>query len=106
MSTTVVEVGQTGGDVAAALRVGHRLELRLSETPTTGYRWRADADSLLLQREDRFDGPAAPMGAGGTRIMVFEAAAPGSTRLSLQLRRAWGDQTPAATVNVSVTVAA
>jgi inhibitor of cysteine peptidase len=73
-----------------SVRVGERIEVRLPERPTTGYRWQPDIDaSALRQVDDRFEGEAAPRGAGGVRTLVFEPLRPGSARLRLESRRAW-----------------
>jgi inhibitor of cysteine peptidase len=73
-----------------SVRVGERIEVRLPERPTTGYRWQPDVDpSVLRQVDDRFDGEAAPRGAGGVRTLAFEALRPGPARLRLASRRAW-----------------
>ncbi len=72
------------------VRVGERIEITLPERPTTGYRWHVDAlPPELQQTDDRYDGADEPRGAGGNRILGFEAVRPGVVTLQLQQRRSW-----------------
>jgi inhibitor of cysteine peptidase len=72
------------------LRVGEQVEIRLPESPTTGYRWQADVDlAALKQTHDGFEGGALPRGAAGVRVMRFEALQPGDATLRLVKQRSW-----------------
>lgn len=87
---TVVDTGTT-----RSVHVGERATVRLPENPTTGYRWEADFDGVRLRLvDDRFEGPQSPRGAGGERVLAFEAVLPGPTTLRLAKRRGWGDGEP------------
>jgi inhibitor of cysteine peptidase len=88
-----------------SVSVGERIEVRLPERPTTGYRWQADVDaSALRQVDDRYEGEAAPRGAAGVRSLTFEALRPGRARLRLASRRAWeGEDDDEFVVDLDVT---
>ena len=80
------------------------MQVRLAETPTTGYRWQAEIDGPVLLVADRYEGVAAPVGAGGTRVLTFATTAAGTAEVRLALRRAWGDPTPVATARIGLTI--
>lgn len=104
VGTCEVVIGLQGGDAAVVLCVGEQVLVRLAETPTTGYRWQVETEGPVLSVDDRYEGPVGPPGAGGTRVLTFEAAAAGAAEVHLALRRAWGDPTPVATARVRLSV--
>src|SRR5438128_362869 len=76
-----------------SVHVGEEIQLRLPENPTTGYRWQAEVDSTVLrQTDDRYVGKVMPRGAGGVRLMRYEALHPGEATLRLAKRRSGTDQ--------------
>lgn len=89
-----VELRATDSGARRTVHVGERLTVRLAETPTTGYRWQSDADPGLRMIEERFEGGEVPRGAGGERVLAFEAVQPGLARLRLAKRRTWGGGEP------------
>jgi len=89
-----VELHATDSGTRRTVKVGDLVIVRLAETPTTGYRWQSDADPGIALVEDRFEGAAVPRGAGGERILGFEAVQPGPARLRLGKRRSWGNSEP------------
>lgn len=77
------------------MMVGDLTTVRLPEKPTTGYRWQAASDDACLRLvDDRFDGAQSPRGAGGVRVLVFEAVRAGSASLRLVKCRSWESGTP------------
>src|SRR5438105_9627169 len=75
--------------------VGDRVTVSLPENPTTGYRWQVEVDDAVLRLvDDRFEAPTPARGAGGRRVLVFDAAGAGSTTLRLENRRSWGSDPP------------
>jgi len=70
--------------------------VRLSENPTTGYRWDVDSAGTLRLIDDSFDVGSGAPGAGGKRALRFAAVTPGRTTLALALRRPWETETGAA----------
>ena len=79
------------------LHTGDTLEVRLSENPSTGYRWKETDESrnaginILKWVDDRFEvSPGQPVpGKSGTRILRFQAIAAGDAALVLQYGRSW-----------------
>lgn len=77
------------GDPLTATVVGDRVEIRLPENPTTGYRWELVSgvievlDSVL----EPTPGSAGALGAGGTRVLVVRVG--DGDELVLELRRPW-----------------
>lgn len=72
--------------------LGDRVTVAVAERPTTGYRWRAEFDSEVLRLlDDHYEGPTSPIGAGGTRTLIFEVTGPAATTLRLIEGRAWED---------------
>ncbi|MDQ1615551.1 MAG: inhibitor of cysteine peptidase [Actinomycetota bacterium] len=82
------------------VRVGDTVSIRLAETPTTGYRWSLDVDQARLRvDQDEFRAAGDARGAGGERLVVITALAPGATTLRLAKSRSW---TPGAVAEVVV----
>jgi predicted secreted protein len=72
-----------------AVQVGEEVSVVLTENPTTGYRWHSEIDaSMLEQTGDRYEGPAEPRGATGTRRLTFKVLHV-PARLHLVKRRGW-----------------
>ena len=76
--------------------VGDMITVRLSENPTTGYRWAVVAAEGLEQVESSFEKGKA-VGAGGARIFQFRASQPGSHALRLKHWREWEGEISALT---------
>jgi inhibitor of cysteine peptidase len=90
-----------------SLTPGEGFEIRLSENPTTGYRWQLDEweRAILELTRDEFHPPdLAPYGAGGEHGWRFVARAPGQTSLHLAYRRGQGSGAPARTFSLDVAV--
>jgi len=70
---------------------GSRIVVTLPENPTTGYSWAIDGagDALSLVSSDYGATPAAGVGGGGKRTLVFEAKSPGTANLRLKRWREW-----------------
>lgn len=86
-------VGDAAQGTTIRLEVGERLEVRLSENPTSGFRWRVEEqDPGILELVSSVYTPDAPRrpGAGGERALTFEAKKPGVSPLRLRLRRPRG----------------
>ena len=100
-----IELRETDTGRRVSVRVAERATVRLPETPTTGFRWVAEYDDTRLSLvEDSFDGAATPRGAGGERVLVFEALRSGTATLDLRKQRAWGGGEPTATFAVELEV--
>jgi uncharacterized lipoprotein YbaY/predicted secreted protein len=105
------DITLTNGDDGRAigLKVGQMLAVRLDSNPSTGYSWLVSQvnDAVLKQQgEPQFIQPAdAPPGAGGAQVFLFNAAAGGTTTLTLVYKRSFEpDVAPVQTFTVQVTV--
>jgi len=100
-----IDLGPADAGTRRSAQVGERAEVRLPENPTTGYRWQiASDDSGLRLVEDRFEGAQSPRGAGGVRVLVFEAVQAGSVSLRLLKSRSWESGKPIEEFAVDVDV--
>ena len=85
-----MELRQEDSGGRRAARVGEELTVVLPENPTTGYRWHSEIDTRMLQQAgDRYEGPAEPRGAPGTRRLTFKVLRPGPVHLRVTKRRPW-----------------
>ena len=73
------------------LAVGQKIEIRLPENPTTGFRWQFTAEDRATCRleSDSFEAPSGPPGRGGEHSWIFEAVRPGDCDIAFRLRRPW-----------------
>jgi len=71
-------------------QVGDEIRLTLSETPTTGFRWKlmADGAPACVLVGDAVEASAAP-GGPAVRDWRFRAANPGLAHIELVLVRSW-----------------
>lgn len=79
------------GDRARTIEVGvgSLVTVRLTESPTTGYRWTVEATGGLEPLGDRFEEARGAIGATGLRVFQFRAARPGSHQIRMRKRREW-----------------
>ena len=88
MTPRVVGEGDQGQVIR--LRSAERIEVRLRENPTTGFRWSPElpADGGLALVSSKFVPPAeASPGAGGERVFELEARRTGRSPVKLLLSR-------------------
>jgi inhibitor of cysteine peptidase len=83
------------GTRLSAVQVGDVIEIRLSENPTTGYRWQFTASANLALDTDAFrpvnDGA---IGTGGERVLRYRALEPGKASITAVYCRSWEAATP------------
>jgi inhibitor of cysteine peptidase len=87
------------------LALGDSLAVRLEENPTTGFRWRVDADGApaAALAGDEYQTPArGTAGAPGHHLWRFRAATCGTATIQLSYRRLGG--APARTFTLTVEV--
>jgi predicted secreted protein len=92
---------------SVSLTPGDAFQVRLSENPTTGYRWQlVDWDrSILDVTRDEFQPPGTSRhGAGGEHLWEFVARASGQSLLQLAYRRPWEAATPSRSFSLRVSV--
>ena len=88
-----------------SVHVGDLTTVRLPESPTTGYRWQPDFDVAALRLvDDRSEGASSARGAGGDRVLVFEAVRPGPAKLRLEKKRSWESGDPIEEFSVELDV--
>jgi len=97
-STGPVRVDATADGTTVEMAPGAELVVALEGNPTTGFDWRV-AGSLPAQlsaKSDTLESSAAPgvVGAGGTRVFTYTAAAPGTGVLSMEYLRSWETTVP------------
>lgn len=77
---------------------GQTMSIRLTENPTTGYRWEVDSTNvgfeegnevLILESSSFVTTPTAGVGGGGERTFTFKAANVGTTHLQMKLWQSW-----------------
>jgi inhibitor of cysteine peptidase len=110
-SRKMMQVDETFNGREVALHLGDMLEVRLSENPSTGYRWTQPQGfssgwtTILKQVDDTFDSPASVPGRSGTRVLRFESIGTGDADLLMQYRRSWDkDAEPARSFRLHVRV--
>ena len=101
MAEIVVAQVQSGGRTSAT--VGDLVVLRLSENPTTGYRWEVRTSGGLTQVGDDFVAASNAPGAGGERHLRFLVQTPGLSHIDASLRRSWEtERTPLNAFTLSI----
>lgn len=87
----VVRIGAEHKGATVPAKVGDTVEVALPEIATTGFQWQADEPGPALTVEtSKLEPPdVARPGAAGVRHVVVRAVQPGTSRLSLRLRRSW-----------------
>lgn len=106
----VVKVGQNANGKTVRLDVGDTLVVSLAGNATTGYEWTVAAIDLKVLKpagKQYVPKKVAPgiVGAGGTYVLRFRAAAAGKTALKLAYARPWEKGVkPARTFSLTVAV--
>lgn len=72
-------------------RVNESFTISIPANPTTGYKWTADYDYVLLvQGRTEFEkSPSGALGSGGTSVFVFTPLKPGKTTIYFVYKRSW-----------------
>ncbi|MDR3531946.1 MAG: protease inhibitor I42 family protein [Rhodopila sp.] len=88
---TTASYGESSNGQTIDLVVGQRIEIRLPENPTTGFRWQlmTNDGAVCAAISDVFEEPAGPPGRGGEHSWMFAAAQPGECDIELRYRRRW-----------------
>lgn len=82
----ILEEQDTGRLVKVAL--GEEVYISLSESPTTGYRWKLESVTGFESMDDHFK-PKGAIGGGGKRVFRFRAISLGLHHIRLINRREW-----------------
>jgi inhibitor of cysteine peptidase len=103
-----VDISSSGKEVTLA--AGGTLTVTLESNVTTGYSWNENAnigDKTVMQQTDhKYQPPATPIpGAGGKEVWTFKALKTGKSRVSMEYRRPFEQNTaPAKTFTLTVVV--
>ena len=106
VSPSDLELVDPVADSRVAIAVGGRLVVRLTENPTTGYRWHytLTAQEVIECLQDDYVPTGQLRGSGGSRNLVFRASIPGSAGIRFSLQRAWETGTPVKSFRIRVDV--
>lgn len=86
----LVHLSEKDAEVQTAVSKGDTVELRLRETPTTGYRWRWRLpESLALVADEHVTAEPGRPGQGGQRRLAFDVRDVGTHELRAELARPW-----------------
>lgn len=85
------------------LKVGQTVKIMLKSNPTTGYSWQINPplsqQAIIYLKSKGFKSPKNPrIGQGGSQYWVFKGKKPGKTTISLEYKRPWETEWPAAEV--------
>lgn len=96
---------ETQNNGVAEVLVGDRFQVRLSENPTTGYRWHLRSIDCAACRvlEDAFEVSQSGYGGAGIRRWMFVADHAAVAVLHMELRLS-GQLRPAQTFDVTVNI--
>lgn len=82
-----VELTEANNDSTVTVGVGDTVTLRLASNPSTGYSWKVteEPDAAVLESQGMtYEEPSSDaIGAGGTGVWTFKAAADGSTGIKM-----------------------
>jgi predicted secreted protein len=94
-------------DAEVRITPGARFVIRLTENPTTGFRWHYDVteQGVVESLEDHYVSNGNLPGSGGCRSFSFRGLLPGTTSIKFMLRRAWETGPPLKVLLVSAAVA-
>ncbi|NJR65542.1 MAG: protease inhibitor I42 family protein [Leptolyngbyaceae cyanobacterium CRU_2_3] len=105
---SVVFLTQADSGRTIQVNSGDIFSVRLTENPTTGYRWTIQSmnDEILELQNSEYAAPAnIGIGSGSQRIFTFRAHAAGTADLQLKEWRGWeGDRSITHQFNLTVQV--
>jgi predicted secreted protein len=79
-------------DLSFVVAVGETFEIKLSSTPSTGYKWQIenlDPKLLTLESENFIAVPNGPAGSGGEQFFTLKGLAVGVDEVELIYKRPW-----------------
>jgi inhibitor of cysteine peptidase len=100
MASAQVCIDESADGQEHRVPVGQTFEICLGENPTTGYRWRRDAEGapVVALIGDTFEAGGGPPGAGGVHRWLFRAETTGVATIAFSYRRPWDkNEAPART---------
>ncbi len=99
----MLEIDASQNGKGLTVEIGEAICLRLSENPSTGYRWFlcSEIEPILTIEKDAFSASGSAPGAFGSRTWQFVAMQAGHVDLQLERRRSWENRA-AETFTVSI----
>ncbi len=90
----MLEIDSSQSGQGFTVGVGEVICLRLSENPSTGYRWFlcSPIEPVLAIEQDDFSPSRSAPGAFGSRTWRFKTLQAGNINLELENRRSWEKQ--------------
>lgn len=87
----MLEIDASRDGKGFTLEIGEEISLRLSENPSTGYRWFlcSEIKPVLELQGDAFSPSGSAPGAFGWRTLLFRTLQAGDVELKLENRRSW-----------------
>ncbi len=87
----MLEIDASQNGKRLTVEIGEVIALRLSENPSTGYRWFlcSQIEPVLATEKDAFSASGSAPGAFGSRTWQFTATQAGHVDLQLERRRSW-----------------
>src|SRR5450432_3463175 len=86
----MIEATDVDNGKTFSVAMGDTLEVRLAESPTTGYRWAICGEASHTRvADDQFVPPASGHGAAGLRVIRFQPTQPGTDHIAICLNRSW-----------------
>ena len=94
----MMQVDETQNGNGIELLMGEPFEIRLTENPTTGFRWALESSGAptCIRIEDYYETSTVTPGAGGSHCWRLRANQIGESRIELCYRRSWEGQGAAA----------
>ena len=86
-----IEVTEANNGTSIDAEVGDTIVVRLSDNPTTGYRWDLEpvtGESLVLD-DSGYEPSVGAVGSGGVATWSLRATAEGTTTVALKRWRPW-----------------
>ncbi len=103
-----VTLTQADNGKSVEVKTDGLITIRLSENPSTGYRWGVDqvnSEVMTLENSDYAQTPGAAIGGGGERTFTFKALRAGNSPIQLKLWREWeGDKSIIQRFDVTIRV--
>lgn len=106
-SPSLTTLSESDNGRTVELRVADKLDVTLSENPSTGYVWEIETmdQAIMKQAGDSEFTPGSGLGAAGKRTFHFEAIASGQSALKLVYHRPFETNVPpSSTFEVTVIV--
>jgi predicted secreted protein len=103
----MVQLDESDNGHEIELPVGEQFELRLTENPTTGFRWRlaSSGEPACILQSNFFETPDRTPGRGGVHYWRFQTARVGLGTIELVYRRLFEqEETPARRFSLRVHV--